>query len=77
MKAEAPAAISILGRTGEQKPIESDIRTQPITRLFRPDPAVLSDLVEALFRLLTESPESQAPGVLNPSDSACFRSTPE
>jgi len=77
MRAETACVSAPVGISNGQKPTDSYPTTQPITRLFHPDPAILTDLVEALYRLLTECPESQAPGVLNPSESACFRSPPE
>ena len=77
MQVETTCASSAVGVPHGQEPIHSYAATQPITRHFRPDQAVLGDLVEALFRLLTESPESQALGVLNLSKTACFRSAPE
>ena len=77
MQAETTCASSPVGIPKGQKPVNSYPTTQPVTRLFHPDPAILTDLVEALYRLLTECPESQAQGVLDPSESACFRPPPE
>ena len=36
----------------------SEAHREPVTRCYQAAPAVIDDLVEALYRLLTESPES-------------------
>lgn len=45
----------------------------PVTRHFRADPAALDALVEALYKLLIETPELQSASVPERPESACIR----
>lgn len=45
----------------------------PVTRHFRADPAAIDSLVEALYKLLIETPDLQPASVPERPESACIR----
>jgi hypothetical protein len=67
--------VTAVGGCDHAFPARSETRPDPVTRLYRPETAVLEQLVEVLYSLLMDVPAS--PPATASAEPTCFSAAPE